>query len=261
MTLLNTADAIRLGSSPASAVYAGEAKVWPSFSPTSLPGLKVWLDASSLTGADGSPVSPWPNLASGGAVGSIVGTPAPKISTNRLNGKKVVRFTVPEGRLRMTNSGVVYACTLAYVARMIGPTVGRMVCGAYPPTDFLIGWYGGNMDVAYTTSGGFFTPNVQKAWSAEGTPSPWIMYSGDAGDPPSFYPRMFRNGVLMSTGSSGTAGGSDGFANTFCISGQVPDTHGESCDCEVAEVVLYDRKHSDADRQKVEDYLRGKWLA
>jgi hypothetical protein len=34
----------------------------------------------------------------------------------------------------------------------------------------------------------------------------------------------------------------------------------DTCDCEIAEVVLYNRKLSDSDRQTVEGYLRKKWL-
>jgi hypothetical protein len=249
-----------LGTQVIDRAYMGSVKVWEGWTPKSVSGLKIWLDASQLALADGAAVSPWPNLAVGGAVGTMVGTPVPKISTNKLKGQRLVRFTVSEGRLRITGSGCNLDFTLAYISRMLG-NAGRIVCAAYPDPNFLIGWWNGFMDVGYSSTGAFFLPDGRKAWDSEGTPSPWILYSGDSQASP-WAPRMFRNGVLMSTGGPGTPGINDGWgvSGTFNISGYHSADSTETCDCEIAEVILYNRKISDSDRQAVENYLRNKWL-
>ena len=68
-----------------------------------------------------------------------------------------------------------------------------------------------------------------------------------------YVPRFFSNGALFGTGDKP---GVSGWANTFTINQYAAQTS----DSEVAEVVAYDRKLSDAERQQVEDYLRTKWL-
>jgi hypothetical protein len=232
--------------------------IMPISDPTQIAGLGIWFDASQLAGAVGADVSPWPNLVAGGATGAIIGAPAPKVSVNALNGLKLVRFTINEGRVRATATGIDKAFTLAYVARMVpgGYIAGRIVNASYQPANFLIGYWNGFEDVAYTTTAAFWLPDVRKSVTTN-----WNLYSADADDAPNFYPRMFNKGVLLSTGGSGgVASGSDGFANTFNLSGYDPTGASETCDCEVAEVVLYSRKLSDAERQSVEGYLWTKWF-
>jgi hypothetical protein len=252
-------NALFLGSSAISRAYMGSTQVWPAvFSPIQLAGLSVWLDASQLVLADGAAVSPWPNLANAAQPGTMLGTPAPKMSTSKLKGQNLVRFSLNEGRLRMTGLNVDKAYTLAYVARMVlgGNNIGRIVSAAYPPSNFLLGYWNGYEDVAYSPSGAFFLPDMRTSVTVQ-----WRLYSSDANAPPSFYPRLFNNGVLLSTGGSDGSAGADSFSGTFSLSGYDPTLTPETCDFEIAEVVLYNRKLLDSDRQKVEAYLRAKWLA
>lgn len=231
-----------------------------SFSPSSITGLGIWLDASQLALADNAPVNPWSNLAPSGPATTIDGAIAPPtISTTKLNGQRVVRFRQGEGRLRTPSSGINYAFTVAYVARIVGPGVDRVMSSAYPPANVLFGWWGGYEDVAYTTSGGFFVPDVKKPWT-----NTWRMYSANADNPPNYYLRLYRDGVLLGTdgGTGGSAGTSDGFGDHFSLSGYTgdPADSGETSDCEIAEVVVYNRKLSDVERQQVEGYLFDKWM-
>lgn len=256
MPVLNTADDLHLGTAQVDAVYLAATKVWPS-SPVTTDGLRIWFDASRLSQVTGAAVDPWPNLGPGGP-GLIVGSPAPKISANQLNGLKVVRFTVSEGRVRMTGTGVDIAHTLVYVARMVpgGYSKGRVVCASFPPPNFLIGWWDGNEDVAYSTTGAFFQPDTK----APATNN-WRMYGSDAWEAPNYYPRLFNDGVQLSVGgvAGGAATSADSFTNTFSINGYDPANADETCDCEVAEILLYDRKLSETERLQVENYLRMKW--
>jgi hypothetical protein len=223
------------------------------FNPAALSGLAVWFDASQLAGATGSNVSPWPNLAAGGPAGTMVTNPGndilPIVSTNTLNGKKLVRFYNNQARMRVTGTGVTLDWTLAYVARMVpaGINVGRIVNGIYAPNNILWGFWNGFQDVAYDQ--GFMTPNTQTSVTTN-----WKLYSADgaAGSPSTS--RLLSNGVVL--GSTTT---SQGWGGTFAISGYDPSSTAETCDCEIAEVLLWNRKLPDVDRQAAEGYLREKW--
>jgi len=57
---------------------------------------------------------------------------------------------------------------------------------------------------------------------------------------------------------TGTAAPAKGLGNSFCISGH-DDTSTEDADCEIAEVVVFNRKLADSERGPLEQYLRLKW--
>ena len=92
---------------------------------------------------------------------------------------------------------------------------------------------------------GFTSPNTQTAWTTD-----WKLYSGDGTTGLS---RLFSDGVFM--GSTTTAAGWGGTLNVSGYAGTE-----ETCDAEVAEIVMYNRKLSDVERQQVEGYLRAKWF-
>ena len=265
MTAINTADALYVGGYKVDAVYAGAEKVWPpappssDFDPSSIDGLALWFDASQLSLADGAVVDPWPNQVNTALPGTMYGdTPTqtrPKLRTHVRNGLPVVRFTVSEARLRMTGTGVTTDWTLVYVAQMRNPAnFGRVVNGIYPTGgNILFGFWNGYQDVAYDS--GFTIPDVKVPVTAD-----WKMYSADgaSADAPHGIPstsRLFSDGVFL--GSTSTAAG---FGGTLAISGYDPYSSAETCDCDVGEVVMYNRKLSDTERQTVEAYLRKKWF-
>jgi hypothetical protein len=241
MTILGEATALYAGDQPVQAVYVGATKVWPdSFNPSDITGLAVWLDAADYVSGV------WTNRGSGAQPG-FIGSPAPVVSTNTLNGKSVVRFTRNEGRLRMlSGSGANLEWTLVYVGRMVGPSTGRVVTAVFPPSNMLVGFWNGNQDVLYDAG---FADNSYVGWTTD-----WKMYGGDCTN---YVTRLFSDGVLLGSTTTGTA---NGWQDTFSISGFDPVADNETCDCEVAEAVLYNRKLSDVERQKVEGYLRDKWF-
>ena len=157
----------------------------------------------------------------------------------------------------MTGTGVDKDYTLVYLSRIYGYAGQRVVNANYPPSNLLFGYWYGQRDVAYSTPG-FFTPNTQQPHSPPAWP--WYLYSADgdsAGPGTTFWytPRFFKNGVLMGEGS----GSNDGWMGYFNISGYQDPGTAETSECEVAEVLLYNHKLADADRQMVEQYLRNKW--
>jgi hypothetical protein len=222
-------------------------EVWPvrRFDPLSLPGLAVWLDASAFAYANGSVVNSWTNLGSGPSLAPINSGQFPVFLTNALNGLPVVRFIPTIGMRILSGSGVHLDWTLAYVGRLVGPTPGRVVNAIYSPNNLVLGFWNGNEDVLYDNG---FANNTYKPWTAN-----WRLYSGDGSDSPRAS-RLFNDGVFL--GSTTT---SQGWGGTLALGGYAPASHEETCDCEVAEVLLYNNKLPDADRQKVEAYLRDKW--
>lgn len=71
--------------------------------PSDLSGLKLWLDASTLTGSDGSAVASWTDRSANQANFSQQTTAAqPTLQTNELNGKNVVRFDGVDDFMNLT---------------------------------------------------------------------------------------------------------------------------------------------------------------
>lgn len=251
MPVLNEASKFYVGSQPVSAVYAGANKVWPSWTPKSLAGLLVWLDASQISAI----TTQWPDLSGGNRHGLIYSSPPPVIRTNALNGLPVVRFKPNEGRVRsgsvfgLSGTGP-YNYTLTYVTRMVGPAVGRAYTSQYPEGgNFLVGFHTSAIDCMYAE--GWVSPGT--GWPA--LPSPWKIYTGSGvHDGTTYTPRFYVNGVLTASGT-----GTGGIGNYYNISGYSPTGAEETCDCEVAELVVYNRRLPDNERQTVENYLKAKW--
>ena len=252
--ILNQADSIYLGAVPAVAVYVGTELVWEEvFNPLDLTGLAVWFDASQLELADGATVNSWENLGAGADAANFNVVPyRPTLRMNALNSHPVVRF-VPGSGLRVTGHGVTKDYTLAYVGRMVTTGGGRVICAAYPGGgNLLFGYWTSYMDIGYATGGGgFFTPDTRKAITTA-----WKLYSADCATPV-VAPRLFSNGVLM--GMHPTPPAADGWGGTLNLNGYGVASGEETGDCEIAEVVLYNRKLPDVERQEVEAYLREKW--
>jgi hypothetical protein len=243
MPLLNTADKVYLGTTPVDAMYLGTEKVWPSFAPTQLSGLAFWLDAADYT------PGVWPNRAAGGQQPGFVGTPNPVVSPVLKNGLPVVRFTVSEGRLRIQSGlGVDQDYTLTYLARIWGTTNGRILNAVYPPNNLLFGWWTSYEEVFY--GNGFGSPDTRRPFTTN-----WQMIGGDSATG-SDVKRMYANGVHVTDVTSSPP---VNWGGTLAISGYDPTTSAETCDCEIAEVLLYNRKLPDTERVQVEDYLREKW--
>lgn len=245
MPVLNNAEKLRLGSKTVSAVYKGAVKLWPSaipaFAPTDIANLTVWLDA-----ADYVPGT-WANRVAGGPAVNTVGTPA--MTPQTVNGKPVVRFKINEGRVRSGWPYPVYDYTVLYLARWTGPNAGRMFSVQYPPSNLLVGTHLSGRDLAYDNGTWIYGPATTWDWTA---PGPWRMYECDSKETFGF--RFFIDGTLI-----GTSGGSGGFTGGWGLSGYDATSTPETMDFDVAELVIWNRRLTDAERMQVEDYLTTKW--
>ena len=251
MPVLNEADAIYLGDTAVDAVYAGEYKVWPVVSETPIPmdGLVVWLNADNYTGTS------WPNVGSD-AEPVVVGTPPMTLAPAPFNGLSVVRFKANEGRLRGAWPHPVHDYTLIYLTRWVGPNPGRAFSVQYPPSNMLVGMHTSQPDTFYD-NGTWLVAGTGWNWWSPG-PGPWRMYGADSDG--GVGSRFFIDGTQLGPAIP-TFGAQEGFYNGWGISGYEAAGPGETIDIEVAEFFLYNRKLSDAERVRVEDYLRERWLA
>jgi len=251
MTTINQADKVYYGGNLASAVYAGVNKVWPSFKPSDISGLKVHLDASKLALANGAAVTSWPNLA-GAPNPTIIGAPSPTFRTNALNTiMPVVKITGAQGRFRFAGTGVDKDYTIVFVARRHSLRAGRIICAsiiAANTPNILYGFWSTRHDCAFAE--GWLDPDI-----AVDATLAWKLYSADSTSVA--VARLFDNGTLLRSGAATPAKGLNGSLN---IVGH-DDVSTEDADAEIAEVIMYNRKLSDAERQQVEGYLRLKWAA
>jgi hypothetical protein len=249
MTEISQATKIVLGAAQAAKVYAGTKQVWPEFRPTHLSGCAIWLDASRLALANGGAVSSWPNLGSGSQPTITAGA---TFRTNALGTLPVVRITQGTGKMRWySGTGVDKDWTLIYYGRRWGLRPGRVIAAFGTSANLLVGFHGNEMDMCYV-----------EEWitspSAPLTSTQWKLYSADSTS--TALARFFSNGVLKAASTTVTP--AKGWGGTFCISGYLDSAlvgDSQETDCEIAEVVLYNRKLSDAERQQVEGYLRTKW--
>ena len=247
MTTLNYADRFYIGGAQPSAVYMGATKVWRPFVPTSISGCVIWLDASKLSLANGAAVSSWTNLGSGPQ--PTVFSTAPTFRTNAVNTiMPVVRFS--GGQIRFAGTGIDKDYTVLFVARRWGLKAGRVVSVRYvdgTTPNILWGFWSNRMECAHVQ--GWLTPDTVVPSTTE-----WKLYCGDATSAAGA--RLFSNGTLLRSGSTtpamGVAGG--------LVLGGHNDEKTEEADCEIAEVLMYSRRLSDAERQAVEKYLREKWM-
>ena len=250
MTTINQAEAVRLGSQKASRVYLGSTLVWEQFKPTDYTGCKIWLDASSLNLTNGQAVAAWPNLA-GTPNPTMLGTPAPTFQANALNViMPVVRTTQGQGRYWFTGTGVDKDWTLIYVGRKWQLRGGRNVAAQDTAANLLVGFHATEMDVAYI-----------EAWLTSSTTpvatTAWKLYSADSTSVA--VARFFINGSLYASGSATPL---KGWGGTLMMSGYTTAADvavSQQADCEVAELIQFNRKLTDVERQKIEGYLKKKW--
>lgn len=222
-----------------------------AFNPEFISGLTVWLDAVDYTSGE-SPV--WPNKGSGAAV-SIEGAPPMSVSANTLNGLPLVKFIGGGGRVRGGWPTAPHDYTLLYLVRWVGVATGRAFTAQYPPSNMLIGMHTSAKDAMYDNGVWIYGPEGQGWWSPP--PGPWRMYEADSSS--TVGARFFIDGVLAGAHDDSANTAQGGLTGGWGLSGYGAAEQ-ETMDIEVAEMVIYDRKLTDAERIQVEDYLNDKWF-
>jgi hypothetical protein len=253
MTNIKEADRLFFNNQLVNAVYAGSARVWPVFKPTELSGCVIWLDISKSPGiTNGGDVTFLTNWGSGPAPIMIGNPPTPKFRTNALNTvMPCMRITQGQGRFRFTGTGIDKDWTLIYVGRKWNNlTTGRVVTALSTAANLLVGFHGSEFDQCYV-----------EAWITSGTAPgqtlQWRLYSADSTS--SAVARFFSDGILKASGAATPAKGWGGTLNISGYTDVADIAASQQADCEIAELVMYNRKLSDAERMQVEKYLREKW--
>lgn len=210
-----------------------------AFTPLSVAGCVLWLDAGEISLADGTVVDTWPDKSSAARNATATSTLRPTFYTNIVNGRPVVRFV---GVRRMTLATEFYPAgwTVLTVMRKLSSSV--ILCGltatamspGFPYAHF---HHTGNAYVA-NRLGYKASAYAGTAWNVETSTSDLAMW---------------RNGPSV------TLGAFSDVADSTANFGSIGARSGESTNGDIAEVIAYDSVLSIADRQAVEDYLGSKY--
>ena len=215
------------------ATFTGTSAAAP-ITPSSITGLRIWNDASTLTQADGTALTTWPNAGSGGTV-NCTGT----VVTGGLNGLRVVRFTTSQIWSTVTAINLA-SHSFFFVSRQRGGANGRVWTGT---NNQLYGYWGGYKRSLYIDANpGFLTTAPSD--------TTWDMFSftRTASGPYAF---KWQGNTIFS-GSTSTSANMVGL---FINSGAFV----EPSDCEIAEVILYDSVLTADQVAGIESYLTSKW--
>ena len=197
--------------------------------------LQVQLDASSLTpGA----ITTWTNPYGGGNFNGNGTVQAGGPAFNSLN---VVHFN---GSQILTNSTVGYADeTIFYVGALDGTQNMRLVGGLAGGTNWLMGYWNGNKDTAY--SGAFVGAGLGGQGVIANTATHLYELTRSSGGNVVLY----SNGATLGTGTGGQLTG-------LSLGG----SFGENSHGSLGEVLVYNAVLSAAERAQVEAYLSQKWF-
>lgn len=114
----------------------------PPFSPLDISGLKLWLDASAITGLNNNDsVTTWADISgNGNDVTQSTGSKKPTYQTNQINGLPAVVFDGVDDQLENSMSMAAGAKTLVVIGKLSGGAINypRAFSGK-PDTTFLMG--------------------------------------------------------------------------------------------------------------------------
>jgi hypothetical protein len=227
----------------------------PVFSTIPKNSLVTWLQADKglfqdlnrtiPATANNDPVAVWVDQSGSGTDfdSSTAGDPVQargNLRLNRLNGKPVVALDGVMDALRTTYA---YSSvnTVFLVARQTGDPRGRVLTSQ--GNNWLLGWWGGAADCAHFE---YWLNNCTQS-----NDTIWRMYMSDQAP---YSERLFRNGLLLAQTSPSTSYGPIGLAL-----GGNGMSYNEPSQSEIAELIVYHRVLTPAERAAVFSYLSSKY--
>jgi hypothetical protein len=207
------------------------------FMPSSVTGLTIQCDAYNLSSSDGTVLTTWTNNGSGGTV-NCTGT----VNTNILNSQRVVTFSTSATWGPATNVSL-YSYSMFFVGRQTGGTNCRVLQDS--TTNQLFGYWNGYKKAL------FIDGDPQDHVTGISSDTSWDMFSHTRVASGAF--TFNWNGTLLYSASSST---SSVLRNPVINQGYAS---GESSDCQVAEILIYNSVLTSAQVAKVEGYLAWKW--
>jgi len=211
-----------------------------SLSPTDYSGLQLWLDANDTTTVTTSSgtntVTAWSNKSSVSKTITLGGSP--KLITGSLNSKSGVRFTTSDYLRETTNYSA--PVTVMYVGKLTGGANSRFITAI--SNNWLLGAHGG------TINDGYFEGWVYDSGTgADTTPRLWSATIGGSGINSTVY-----------SGTSSLASNQNGVTGPNGISiNQSP--YGEYSNCELYELLIYNKVISSTERDNLFTYFYNKW--
>ena len=220
-----------------------------SYSTTDLPvkgGLVMWMDAADDTTfsySSGTTVSQWRDKS--GYNYHMVPVSAGPTRNAFLNSRKVIACTTSQQIWNSAINLVSSPYTIFCVTRLSGITPNRVLSTLYTGangTNWLLGHWGGHYNQYYAEGW------VQyQGYPADNT---WRMYMGDWSGSSTDLANLYSNGTAITTNSNGANAGPLGLG--INISSEVST-------CEAAEIIVFNRVLSTAERRLVHTYLGQKW--
>jgi hypothetical protein len=204
-------------------------------------GLVLWTRADAGVQLDDlNRVEMWKDLSgAGNHITQTTESARPSVVTNAINGQPVIRFNTSQ--FMTTATGFTNPYSIFTITKMNNGTDRRLISSANQ--NWLLGYWGGGQNVMY----------------AEG----WV--AGSAGPTPDNLPHMYSatgTGALTTFYDFGNVIASNAggvFAPNRLQLNSYSGGLGESSDGDVAEVIIYNRVLTAAERQKVEGYLAYKY--
>lgn len=242
MPVLNDADALYLGDLVVDAVYLGDTPVWlPAFDPAATPGLLFWLDAQTMTAADGDPVTVWPDSSGNGFDASPSAATA-YYDAAGINGHPGIRFGVSGvTEMRVSPNRTVGDRTVFQVVRVIG-SVGSFATTQLQSLDPYMQTYSTGTIRTYTTpeldSGASWSGVGQMVtlWCSTAAGAQWLEVDGT----------QVTSAWTPTASASFFHVGANSLA-PYGMNGWIGD------------LLIYERCLTSTERADVQDYLRAKW--
>jgi hypothetical protein len=247
---------------PTATVPAAPTPTLSGNGPQSLSGLIFWVDASQITGlAGGQGVATWSDASGAGKhMAQATATLRPVYIPGVLNGWPVVRFDGVDDYLTNSTLSIPSGATILMVARNAAQTTTGSLyrpvfCGNSSPylasgTEYAVGYKRGDSPGFHAALANGSAAQVLQT-SAAATDAFELhthVKSGTTGN-------LYRGGASVATGIQSR---SSGFGSGYNLGADLADSS-RRYKGDVAEVVVYNRALSDAERQSVENYLRAKY--
>lgn len=220
------------------------------FSPLNVSGLKLWLDASAITGLNNNDsVTTWTDLSGqGNNATQATGSRKPTYKTAILNSLPVVRFDGVDDYLANASLVLAQPATIFVVVQQSGGSIDYRILydGTTSTTVMALTYvvsttkwsaYGGT---AFVGQSGTTGSNVPKCVSS--------IYNGASTE-------IRINGGTAATGN----GGSQGWTGGFTLGDGWQRTGRYATTADIGEILAYNSALSASNRAAVENYLIAKW--
>jgi hypothetical protein len=217
--------------------------------PTDLPvknGLVMWMDAADDTTfsySSGTTVSQWRDKS--GLNNHMVPVSAGPTRNAFLNSRKVLAFTTTQQIRNTTLSLINSANTVFVICRYTNPSSGkeRILTSDESANNWLLGNYGNGINRYYA--------NGWVNLSYDTVDTAWRISMGDWSGPSTDLANFYSNGTAGNTNNSGASQGPASLG--------INRYYGETSNCEVSEIIVFDRVLSATERKQVHTYLGQKW--